>query len=217
MELAVYITMVTQALMETLAMVSASLCIGLCIGLPIGGGLYWFSKAGFNAKPWIYWPIHVLINSLRSVPFIILMVLLIPLSRLIVGKAIGTMSAIVPMSIGSIILMARMAEETLLNMPRSVIEVGYCFGASSSQVIRQIMLPEAVPQLVQGITNIAITLVAYSAMAGAIGGGGLGNLAITYGYQRYEMGLMVAIVVILIILVQVIQSLGDFMYKRLKH
>ncbi len=208
--------MVSQAFSQTIYMIFVSTCIGVILGTPIGGMLFWFSRQGFHPNNFIYLPLHFFVNTLRSIPFIILMVLFIPLMRIIVGTSIGTTAAIVPLALSAVILMARMTEETLMNMPRSIIEVGYSLGASSFKVIRKILIPEALPQLVQGITNVLITMVAYSAMAGVIGGGGLGDLANRYGYQRYDMGLLFVIVAILILMVQTIQIAGDFFYKSLK-
>lgn len=178
--------------------------------------LYWFSKEGFTHKKSIYWPLHMMVNGVRSIPFIILMVLLMPLTRLCVGTSIGTVAAVVPLSIAGIILTARIVEESLLNASKTLIEVGQGMGASSMKTLIKIMFPEMLPQLIQGFTGVLLTLVAYSAMAGAIGGGGLGDLAIRYGYQRYETQLMIVIVVILIVMVQGLQMVGDVLYRNLK-
>ena len=154
---------------------------------------------------------------MRSIPFIILMVAIIPLTRWIVGTSIGTIAAIVPLSLCAIPFFARLTETALQEVPASLIEASQAMGASNWQIIWHVLIPEGLPTLVRGITLTAVTLVGYSAMAGAIGGGGLGDLAIRYGYQRFEAGLMVATIVVLIVLVQLMQYIGDTLAAQLSH
>ncbi|MDY3113892.1 MAG: methionine ABC transporter permease [Helicobacter sp.] len=156
-------------------------------------------------------------NTLRSFPFLILMVVLFPLTQIIVGKSIGATAAIVPLSIGAAPFIVRIIENALKEVDKGVIEAALSFGASKLQIIFKIMFVEALPSIVSGITLALILVVGFSAMAGAVGGGGLGDIAIKYGYYRFQSDIMLYTVLILIVLVQIIQSLGDFLYKKLKH
>ena len=159
----------------------------------------------------------MIINMLRSIPFIILMLAIIPLTRLLVGTSIGTTAAIVPLSLATIPFFARMVENNLDQLPPGLIETGQAMGASTLQLISAVLLSEAMPGIVSSLTTTLITLTAYSAMAGAVGGGGLGDLAIRYGYQRFDARVMLMTIVILIALVQMIQYIGDYWVKRLTH
>lgn len=159
----------------------------------------------------------VFINATRSIPFIILMLAIIPLTRLLVGTSIGTNAAIVPLTVAAIPFFARMVENSLNELSPGLIEAGQAMGASPYQIIHSILLPEAMPGIVNSLTITLINLVAYSAMAGAVGGGGLGDLAIRYGYQRFDINIMLATVVILIVLVQIIQYIGDSWVRRFLH
>ncbi|MDD6055655.1 MAG: ABC transporter permease [Helicobacteraceae bacterium] len=156
-------------------------------------------------------------NTLRSFPFLILMVVLFPLTQIIVGKSIGATAAIVPLSIGAAPFIVRIIENALKEVDKGVIEAALSFGASKLQIIFKIIFVEALPSIVSGITLALILVVGFSAMAGAVGGGGLGDIAIKYGYYRFQSDIMLYTVLILIVLVQIIQSLGDFLYKKLKH
>jgi D-methionine transport system permease protein len=155
------------------------------------------------------------VNAIRSIPYIILVVLLMPVTRLIVGSSIGTLAAIIPLSLAGTLLIARMVEDSLRNVPQELVEVGLAMGASKRQIITKILLYEAMPSITAGITTVLINLIGFSAMAGTVGGGGLGDLAIRYGYQRYDLSLMGVIVVVLVILVQGIQMVGDFISRKL--
>jgi D-methionine transport system permease protein len=157
-----------------------------------------------------------LVNALRSVPYIILVIALIPLTRWIVGTSLGTMAACVPLSLAAILLMARLSEEALRLLPKGLMMAATSMGATRFQMITKILLPEALPSLVSGLTLVIINLIGFSAMAGAVGGGGLGDLAIRYGYQRYNTAMIIEIVALLIILVQLVQMLGNFWTKRLE-
>lgn len=156
-----------------------------------------------------------IVNATRSTPFIILMVAIIPLTRLLVGSSIGTTASIVPLTISAAPFIARIIESSLLEIDHGVIEAAQAMGASPMQIIRKVLLPEALHSIVLGITLAVIALIGYSAMAGTLGGGGLGDLAIRYGYQRFQMDVMLITVVVLIVMVQSIQSLGDYFSKKL--
>ena len=156
-----------------------------------------------------------LVNIGRSIPFIILLVAIIPFTRFVVGTSIGTSAAIVPLTVGAIPFFARIVENALEEVPRGLVEAGLAMGATSYQIIYRILLPEARVSLINGATVTIITLISYSAMAGVVGGGGLGDLAIRHGYQRFDANVMLATIIILIILVQLIQVIGDLIAKRL--
>ncbi len=200
---------------ETLYMVSVSTLLATLLGLPLGTLL--FSASKIKPSPKIYRSLSFLINSMRSVPFIILLVAIIPFTRLLVGTSIGINAAIVPLTVGATPFFARLVENIFQNLPSGLIETGYSMGASTRQIISHLLLPEAKPALIQAITVTTITLINYSAMAGTVGAGGLGTLAINYGYQRFNPGVMISTVVILIVLVQVIQLGGDYLAKRVSH
>lgn len=200
---------------ETLYMVCISTFFAIILGLPFGVLL--FTSTRIKPNPVLHKVLSAFINSLRSVPFIILLVAIIPLTRLIVGTSIGINAAIVPLTIGATPFFARLVDNVLQALPSGLIETGYSMGASTRQIIQHIILPEAKPGIIHAITVTAITLINYSAMAGAVGAGGLGTLAINYGYQRFNAGVMLSTVIVLIILVQLLQMVGDFIAKRSTH
>lgn len=197
------------SLLETLYMVFFSTIFSLIIGFPLGILLVITEKSGIWEKPLLNQILSGIINILRSFPFIILMILVFPLSRIIVGSTIGTTATIVPLSIAAAPFVARVIENALKEVDRGVIEASLSMGATVSQIVFKVLIPEAMPSLVMGITLTIINLIGYSAMAGAIGGGGLGDLAIRYGLYRFKTNIMVASVIIIIILVQGIQFLGN--------
>lgn len=200
---------------ETLYMVAISTLLSFCLGLPLGTLL--FSSAKIKPHPKLNRLIAGLINLSRSIPFIILLVALIPVTRILVGTSIGINAAIVPLTLGAAPFFARLVDNIYRNLPQGLIETGFSMGASSWQMIRHILLPEATPALIQSVTVTAITLVNYSAMAGTVGGGGLGDLAIRYGYQRFNVSVMLATVVVLVVIVQLLQMAGDKLAKRYTH
>jgi D-methionine transport system permease protein len=202
---------------ETLYMVFVSGILALLMGLPLGIILFCTRQPNLLASPLLNKSLAIIINMLRSIPFIILMLAIIPLTRLLVGTSIGTTAAIVPLSLATIPFFARMLENNLNQLPAGLIETGLAMGASTLQLIRAILLSEAMPGIVSSLTTTLITLITYSAMAGAVGGGGLGDLAIRYGYQRFDARVMLMTVVILIALVQMIQYIGDYWVRRLSH
>jgi len=158
-----------------------------------------------------------IVNAVRSTPFIILLVAVIPFTRLVVGSSIGTMAAVVPLTIAAAPFVARLVETALREVDRGLIEAAQAMGATTRQIVWKVLLPEALPGVIAGMTITFVSLVGYSAMAGAIGGGGLGDLGIRYGYQRFLPEVMLTVVVILIVFVQLVQSLGDWLVRRLSH
>ncbi|KGP63558.1 methionine ABC transporter permease [Legionella norrlandica] len=200
---------------ETLYMVFFSTLFAVLLGLPLGILLY--SSARIKPNRNLNKVLSALINIFRSIPFIILLVAIIPFTRLIVGTSIGINAAIVPLTVGAIPFFARLIDNVLQALPHGLIETGYSMGANTRQIILHIILPEAQSGLIHAITVTAITLINYSAMAGTVGAGGLGTLAINYGYQRFNAGVMISTVIVLIILVQLIQMVGDYLAKRCIH
>ncbi|STX52239.1 DL-methionine transporter subunit; membrane component protein of ABC superfamily [Legionella busanensis] len=200
---------------QTLYMVFLSTLFATILGLPLGTLL--FSSHKIKPHPLLNRFISGFINFSRSIPFIILLVALIPITRVLVGTSIGINAAIVPLTLGATPFFARLVDNVYHNLPPGLIETGFSMGANTWQMIRFILLPEALPALIQSVTVTAITLVNYSAMAGTVGGGGLGDLAIRYGYQRFNVFIMIATVLILVLIVQLIQVGGDRLAKRYLH
>ncbi|ENN87266.1 putative permease component of ABC transporter [Rhizobium freirei PRF 81] len=200
---------------QTVWMTGASGFLSLVIGLPLGLALVVTSRGGIAEQGAINRVLGVLVDGFRAVPFIILLIALIPLTRLIVGTALGTTAAIVPLTIAAIPYYARVAEVSLRDVDRGLIDAVRAMGGNRWTIIREVLIPEAMPGIVAGFTVTMVTLIGASAMAGTIGGGGLGDLAIRYGYQRYETNVMIAVVIILIILVWGMQWLGDRLANRL--
>lgn len=198
---------ITVATLETLYMVCASTFIAVLLGLPLGTCV--FVSGHLKPHRTLHTLLNTTINITRSIPFIILLVALIPITRLLIGTSIGTHAAIVPLSLGAVPFFARLTDNAFQRLPQGLLDTGFSMGATTLQMIRSILLPEAKPALVQAITLTAVTLVNYSAMAGAIGGGGLGDLAIRYGYQRFDSTVMLITVALLVLLVQAIQWMGD--------
>lgn len=209
--------LVCEALLETLYMVGAAGMASSLIGVPLGVLLYVTRTGQFLAAPWLNTSLGWVVNAGRSIPFIILMVAIIPFTRLLTGTSIGTTAAIVPLSIGAIPFVARLAEAAFNEVPQGLIEAAQAMGATPMQIITRVLVPEARAGLINAVTITLVTLVGYSAMAGAIGGGGLGDLGIRYGYQRFNGTIMLATVVVLIALVQLLQMAGDRLQKRLSH
>jgi D-methionine transport system permease protein len=195
--------------------VTLSTLLATLLGLPLGTLLFTTEK--IKPNPALHRAIAGLINVSRSIPFIILLVALIPFTRLIVGTSIGIYAAMVPLILGATPFFARLADNVYRGMPSGLIETGYAMGATTWQIFRYILLPEAMPSLIHAITVTAITLVNYSAMAGTVGGGGLGDLAIRYGYQRFNVSVMLATVFILVLIVQGLQVAGDRLAGRFLH
>ncbi|WP_112542496.1 ABC transporter permease (plasmid) [Sinorhizobium sp. B11] len=213
----IMINLLLRSLWETVLMTAASGVISLIAGLPLGLALVLTNRGGIAENAWVNRVLGGVINGFRSVPFIILLVALIPLTRLIVGTAIGTWAAIVPLAIAATPYYARIAEVSLREVDRGLIDAVRAMGGNRWTIIREVLVPEALPGIVAGFTVTLVTLIGASAMAGAIGAGGLGDLAIRYGYQRFETNVMIAVVVVLIVLVCGIQWLGDRLVARLDH
>ncbi|WP_072584836.1 methionine ABC transporter permease [Clostridium sporogenes] len=207
--------MLFKALKETLYMVSISTILSILLGFIPSIILIITDEKGLKPNKVIYKSLDFVVNLLRSFPFIILMVAILPFTKAIVGKTIGTTAAIVPLTIAAIPFATRVLESAMKEVDEGVIEAAKSLGASDIQIIFKVIIKESMPSMIVAITLTIISVVAYSAMAGAIGGGGLGDVAIKYGYYRFKTDIMIYTVVILIILVQVIQSLGNVLYKRL--
>ena len=206
-----------QSFWETLVMVGISGAIGALAGLPLGVLLFLTDRGGVLQSAAANRAMGFTINAVRSTPFIILLVAVIPLTRLLVGTSIGTAAAVVPLTIACAPFFARLVETALREVDRGLIETAEALGATTRQIVFKVLLPEALPGIVAGLTITFVSLVGYSAMAGAIGGGGLGDLGIRYGYQRFLPEVMLAVVVILIVFVQLVQSFGDWLVRRLSH
>ena len=209
--------LIFPALGETLYMVIVSTLLAYLLGLPLGVILVISSPGHISPNPWIERTLGTVVNILRSAPFIILLVALIPISRAVVGTSVGTTAAIVPLVISAAPFVGRIVESSLKEVPYGVIEAAASMGASPWQIISKVLLPEAKSSIILGVAITTISVIGYTAMAGAVGGGGLGDLAIQYGYDRFRTDIMIVTVVILVIIVQGLQSLGTALARRLAH
>jgi len=208
--------MLKKASWETFYMVSVSSIVAGLGGIPLGVLLVTTRKGHVLGKIWPLNPmLAVIVNITRSVPFIIFMVAIVPLTTALVGASIGTKAAIVPLALSAVVFTARLAESAMMEVPYGLIEAAYSAGANAWQIIWRVILPESRSGLIQAMTITIISLIGYSAMAGAVGGGGLGDLGVRYGYQRYKLDVMVATVVLLVVVVQAIQSAGDTLANKL--
>jgi D-methionine transport system permease protein len=199
-----------KSLAETLYMLSISAFIAAAAGIPLGILLVVTEKNGILSCPIINKPLAFIVNVIRSIPFIILMVAIIPLTRLIAGTSIGTTAAIVPLTLAAIPYTARMVETSIREIPSGLIEAAESMGASPFQIIRKVLIPEALPSVIQNMTVVIVSLIGSSAMAG----GGLGDLAIRYGYQRFQADVMIATIIVLVIIVQFMQFTGNLLSKK---
>ncbi|CDB75983.1 MULTISPECIES: methionine ABC transporter permease [Clostridia] len=206
---------ILKAFNETVFMTFYSTIFSVIFGFILAVILTISAEDGLRPNKVVYKILDVIINILRSFPFIILMVFIIPLTRAIVGTSIGKEAAIVPLTFAAAPFVARIIESSLREVDKGVIEAAKSFGASDFQIIFKVMLKEAVPSIVSGLTLTIISIIGYSAMAGTVGGGGLGYLAVSYGYQRFQKDVMIITVIILIIIVQALQMLGNYLYKKL--
>ena len=209
------IDVMIQAVGQTVYMVFFSTLFASILGFILGIVVTVTSPKGLKPNKIIYNVLDLIINVLRSFPFIILIVFIIQLTRAIVGTPRGEAAAIVPLTIAAAPFVARIIESSLKEVDSGVIEAAKSFGASNTQIIFKVMLKEAVPSIISGLTLTIINIIGYSAMAGSVGAGGLGKVAISYGYQRYQTDVMIVTVIILIIMVQGLQSLGNYLYKKL--
>jgi len=205
------------ALLETLQMVGISGVFTLVIGLPLGVFMHATGVGGVRPMPATNRVVSVIVNITRSIPFAILMVALIPLSRLITGSSIGPIAACVPLTIGTVPFFARLVESALRDVNSGKIDAALVMGSTRMQIIRKVLVPEAMPGLAAALTTTLVTLVGYSAMAGITGGGGLGRLAYNYGFQRFDTAVMIVTIVIMVLLVQGIQWAGDAAVRRVDH
>ena len=205
------------SLWETLVMVGISGLAGALIGIPLGVYLRLSDRGGVLQNAAANRVVGSTVNAVRSTPFIILLVAIIPLTRLITGTSIGTAAAIVPLTIAAAPFIARLVESSLREVDYGLIEAALAMGATTRQIVFKVLLPEALPGIVAGLTITFVSLTGYSAMAGAIGGGGLGDLGIRYGYQRFLPEIMGAVVLALILFVQAVQSAGDWLVRQLSH
>ncbi len=200
---------------ETIYVTLISTLFAIIIGLPLGMLLVAGDEKGIRPMPgWLMKIINVIINLLRSVPFLILIVMVIPLTRLIVGTSVGTVASIVPLVVAAFPFVARLVESSLREVNPNIIETAQSMGATPMQILLKVMLPESVPSLINNFTLAITTIMGYTAMAGAIGGGGLGKIAITIGYNRYKYAVLYAAVIVLVLLVQLIQSFGTWLAKK---
>ena len=214
MSLEMLINLLTKALTQTLQMVAIAGLIGSALGLPIGIFLATSGRGELFPAPAANRVIGLIVNAARSTPFIILVVAIIPFTRLITGTSIGTNAAIVPLTIATIPFFARLVEAAIREIDSGLIEAARAMGASPMQIVFKVLLAEARPGLILALTMTMVSLIGYSAMVGAVGGGGLGDLGIRYGYQRFMPEVMLAVVVVLIVLVQLVQSAGDSLARR---
>lgn len=206
-----------QALLETLYMVGVAFALTVVIGIALGVVLHATTPTGIAPNRAVNSVLGTIVNVGRSLPFVILLVLLIPVTRLIVGTSLGATAAIVPLTIGSVPFFARVVENALREVDTGRVEAAVSMGATNRHLVFKVLLPESVPGLIAGATLTAVMLVGYSAMAGAVGAGGLGDFAIKYGYQRFNTPVLLVAVVVLVVLVQGIQSSGDLVVRRLAH
>jgi len=200
---------ISEASLDTLSMLGGALVFTVLFGLPLGVALFLTGKRQLLAQPYLYGVVSFALNILRSVPFIILLIVLIPVTTLLTGTALGVRGVIPPLVVGTTAFFARLVETALREVDRGLIEAGQSMGASTWQIVWFTLLPEARLGLISAVTVTAIVLVDYTAMSGAIGGGGIGDLAIRYGYQRFQTEVMIVTVLLLIVLVQVLQTTGN--------
>ncbi len=207
--------LILDATLDTLMMVGVSAALGTLLGLPLGVFLATSRGGELFAAPWANGVLGLVVNATRSTPFIILVVAIIPFTRLIAGTSIGTGAAIVPLTVAATPFIARLVEAAIREVEHGLIEAARAMGATPLQIVLKVLLPEALPAIALALTLASVSLIGYSAMVGAVGGGGLGDLGIRYGYQRFMPDVMLAVVVVLIVIVQAVQSLGDRLARRL--
>jgi D-methionine transport system permease protein len=215
------IRIIIDATLDTLTMVALAGGLGILFGLPLGVFLATSKKGELFASPTLNAALGFIVNVTRSTPFIILVVAIVPFTRLIAGTSIGTRAAIVPLTIAATPFIARIVEAAIREVDQGLVEAARAFGATPLQIVRKVLVPEAAPAIILGLTLAIVSLLGFSAMVGAVGGGGLGDLGIRYGYQRFMPDVMALVVAILVVLVQSTQTIGDFIAsrvnKRLRH
>ena len=209
------INMIIEGIGQTLLMVIFSTLFGYLVGLPLGILLYLTDEDGLKPNKTVYRILDIIVNIGRSIPFIILLILIIPFTKAIVGKSYGTTATIVPLTVSAIPFIGRMVEGSLKEVDKGVIEAAESMGATLFQIITKVLLVEARPSLINGATICLGTIVGYSAMAGTVGGGGLGDIAIRYGYYRYQTDIMIITVIIIVLMVQIFQYIGNRLVKTI--
>jgi D-methionine transport system permease protein len=207
--------LILQATLDTLQMVAVAAGLGTLLGLPLGVFLATSKRDELFAAPVLNTVLGTLVNATRSTPFIILVVAIIPFTRLIAGTSIGTQAAIVPLTVAATPFIARLIESAIREVDQGLVEAARAMGATPLQIVRKVLVPEALPAIALGLTLAIVSLIGFSAMVGAVGGGGLGDLGIRYGYQRFMPEVMAAVVAVLIVLVQTVQTVGDHLSRRL--
>jgi len=206
-----------QATIDTLLMLGGSMVLTVILGVPLGVLLYLSGKGRLAANPVLNAALSFVVNVLRSVPFIILLIVMLPVTVLLVGTSLGVAGAIPPLVVGAAPFYARLVETALREVDKGVVEATQAMGGSTFQIVTRALLPEAMPGIIAGATVTAIALVSYTAMAGVVGAGGLGDLAIRFGYQRFQTDVMAVTVVLLLILVQILQMIGDRLVAKVSH
>ena len=206
-----------RATLDTLLMLGGSLSLTVLFGLPLGVLLYLSGRGRLAANPVLNAALSLIVNVLRSIPFIILLIVMLPVTVLLVGTSLGVLGAIPPLVAGAAPFYARLVETALREVDKGVVEATQAMGGATWQIVTRALLPEAMPGLIAGATVTAIALVSYTAMAGVVGAGGLGDLAIRFGYQRFQTDVMVVTVVLLLVMVQGLQMLGDWLVGRVSH
>ncbi len=206
-----------RATVDTLLMLGGSLVLTVILGVPLGVLLYLSGKGRLAANPVLNAVLSLIVNVLRSVPFIILLIVMLPVTVLLAGTSLGVAGAIPPLVVGAAPFYARLVETALREVDKGVVEATQAMGGSTFQIVTRALLPEAMPGIIAGATVTAIALVSYTAMAGVVGAGGLGDLAVRFGYQRFQTDVMVVTVVLLLILVQILQMIGDRLVAKVSH
>ena len=209
------IRLIAEATLDTLTMVAVAGGLGTLLGLPLGIFLATSRRGELFAAPWTNRSLGAIVNATRSTPFIFLVVAIIPFTRLVAGTSIGTTAAIVPLTVAATPFIARLIESAIREVDQGLVEAARAMGATPLQIVRKVLVPEALPAIVLALTLAVVSLLGFSAMVGAVGGGGLGDLGIRYGYQRFMPDVMAVVVVVLIVLVQLVQSTGDHLSRRL--
>ncbi len=208
---------IARATRDTLFMLFGAMSLTVVLGIPLGVLLYLSGKGRLAANPLLNGVLSLVVNILRSVPFIILLIVMLPVTVLLVGTSLGVAGAIPPLVVGAAPFYARLVETALREVDKGVVEATQAMGGSTFQIVTRALLPEAMPGIIAGATVMAIALVSYTAMAGVVGAGGLGDLAIRFGYQRFQTDVMVVTVVLLLVLVQILQMIGDRLVARVSH
>lgn len=208
---------IARAAMDTLLMLAGSLVLTIIVGIPLGVLLFLSGKGRLAANPVLNTVLSFVVNVLRSLPFIILLIVMLPVTVLLVGTSLGVAGAIPPLVVGTAPFFARLVENALREVDHGVIEATQAMGGSTWQIVTRALLPEALPGIIAGATVAAIALVGYTAMAGVVGAGGLGDLAVRFGYQRFQTDVMIVTVVLLLVMVQILQMIGDWLVAKVSH